>query len=103
MNVNDSPPEELAIREYVASELLYSDNGFDYPDEAFLVEEGIIDSMGVMGLVEFVQKRFRIVVEQREVIPEHFGSVARLAKFVRHKTLPLQRADDASSVRSEGN
>ena len=76
---------EQAIRDFIATNLLYSSEGFTYADEASLLREGIIDSLGVAELVAFVQTRFGVQVEQQEVRPENFDSVARLAAFVRAK------------------
>jgi acyl carrier protein len=83
--VNASPTIEAQIRSFVAENLLYDPNGFTYPDDASFLREGIIDSLGVMQLVEFVQSRFRVAVEPAEVTPENFDSVARLARFIGRK------------------
>jgi acyl carrier protein len=80
---------EPAIRDFIARSLLYSEDGFAYADDASFLEEGIIDSLGVMELVEFVTKTFNVKVEQSEVTPAHFDSVARLAAFVRGKSTEL--------------
>jgi acyl carrier protein len=53
-----------------------------------LLREGIIDSLGVVELVEFVQTTFGIKVEQQEVRPDNFDSVEKLAAFVRRKQKP---------------
>jgi acyl carrier protein len=76
---------EAPIREFIASNLLYSNEGFTYADDASLLREGIIDSLGVVELVAFLQKEFGLKVDQSEVRPENFDSVAKLAAFVRQK------------------
>ena len=84
-NPTENPKVEPLIREFLAQNILLSDTGFPHQDDVSFLQEGIIDSLGVMELVEFVQKTFGVKVEQSEVIPEHFDSVARLAAFVRRK------------------
>jgi len=81
---------EPEIRDFIARNLLYSTEGFPYTDEASLLREGIIDSLGVVELVEFVQKQFGLKVDQQEVVPENFDSVARLAGYVRRKQQDVQ-------------
>jgi acyl carrier protein len=76
---------ETKIKDYIAKNLLFSEEGYTYADEVSFLQEGIIDSLGVMELVEFVQKEFGIKVEQTEVTPENFDSVAKLAAFVKTK------------------
>jgi acyl carrier protein len=77
---------EAPIRQFIASQLLYSSEGFTHSDEASLLREGIIDSLGVVELVEFLQTRFSVKVEQQEVRPDNFDSVAKMAAYVRRKT-----------------
>jgi acyl carrier protein len=76
---------EAPIRAFIASNLLYSSEGFTHSDEVSLLREGIIDSLGVVELVEFLQGHFGIKVEQQEVRPDNFDSVANMAAYVRRK------------------
>lgn len=76
---------ETAIRGFIATNLLYSEEGFTHDDDASLLRERIIDSLGVVELAAFLVRRFGVRVEQSEVRPENFDSVARLAAFVRRK------------------
>jgi len=73
------------IRKYIAEEILYSKNGYGYPDEASFLEEGIIDSTSVLDLVLFVEEKFGISVDDEEITPENFDSVSLLAAFVSQK------------------
>jgi acyl carrier protein len=77
---------ESQIRDYIAKNLLFSNEGFKYPDTASFLEEGIVDSQGVMELLLFVEDTFGISVEDQEITPDNFDSVSRLAEFIRHKT-----------------
>jgi len=70
---------ENQIKDYIAKNLLFSDNGFPYPDEASFLDEGIVDSVGVMELVAFVEEEFGIKVDDLEVTPDNFDSVSKLA------------------------
>jgi acyl carrier protein len=81
----DTKGLEPQIREFIAKNLLYSTEGFAYADDVSLLREGVIDSLGVVELVAFVQTTFGVKVDQQEVIPDNFDSVARLAAYVRSK------------------
>ena len=76
---------EQPIRDFIATRLLYSNEGFTHADDASLLKEGIIDSLGVVELVEFLQAHFQVKVEQQDVRPDNFDSVAKMAAFVRRK------------------
>ncbi len=53
-------------------------------DESFLAS-GIIDSLGVMQLVAFVESEFSIRVADVELVPQNFDSVERISAFVARK------------------
>lgn len=78
---------EAAIRGFIASHLLYEEK-FPFSDDASLLRERIIDSLGVVELATFLGQRFSLRVEQAEVRPENFDSVTRLSAFVRRKRGP---------------
>jgi acyl carrier protein len=76
---------EEQIRQYIAENFMFSDNGFQLSDDASLLEEGIVDSTGVLELVMFVEEEFGVTVKDEEVVPENFDSVSRLAAYVSRK------------------
>ena len=64
---------------------------FFVPEEAKLDENtsliagGIVDSTGVLEIVDFVEERFGIRIADHEMLPENLDSIARIAKLVRSK------------------
>ena len=82
---------ENSIKEFIATNLLYTPEAFPGHNETSFLEAGIVDSMGIMELVGFVQSRFGVVPEPREITPENFDSVARLGAFVRRKQAATTR------------
>jgi acyl carrier protein len=79
---NDPAAIAARIREFVARDLLFTPGTFPYDDQTSFLEEGIIDSLGVMELVGFVQQEFGFLVDQDEILPENFGYVASLTAYV---------------------
>jgi len=51
-----------------------------------LLETGILDSMGVLEVVQFIEQEFRIQVLDEELVPENFQSIGRLVSFLQNKT-----------------
>jgi len=95
------PDPRSVIRTYISRNMLFSDGSYGYADEASFLDEGIVDSMNVMELVAFVTEQFAIQVEDHEIVPDNFDSVARLAAFVVRKRCERPpAATDASHVRS---
>ncbi len=76
---------EDSIKDFIAKNLLFAEDHFPYADDVSFLQEGIIDSLGVMELVTFVQSAYQIAVDPSEVTPDNFDSVIKLASFVRRK------------------
>jgi acyl carrier protein len=54
-------------------------------DSEALLESGILDSLGVLDLVQFIEKEFSILVSDDELTPENFQTIDRIAAFIRTK------------------
>jgi acyl carrier protein len=54
-------------------------------DDLPLLESGIIDSLGVLDVVGFLQRTFNIKIEDEELTPDNFGNIKCMASFVEHK------------------
>lgn len=76
---------EVQVRQYIAENFLFNDDGYPLPDDASFLKEGIVDSTGVLELIMFVEERFKVSVEDEEIVPENFDSVAQLARYIRRK------------------
>lgn len=77
---------ENQIKAYILENFLFSDNGYELPEDASFLEEGIVDSTGVLELVMFVEETFNLTVEDEEIVPENFDSVSQLAAYIRRKS-----------------
>ena len=76
---------EPRIRDFIARNLLFTESGFDRGDDVSLLDEGIVDSIGVLELVDFVSTQFGIAVDPDDITPENFDSVSRLARYIRRR------------------
>lgn len=77
---------ETQIKTFIADNLLFSPNGYTYADETSFLEEGIVDSQGVMELVMFVEETFGVEVDDMDIIPDNFDSISLLAAYIRRKS-----------------
>ena len=76
---------EEKVRAYIAQNILFSGDGYPYPDDASFLNEGIIDSMNVLELVMFVENNYGITVEDQDIVPDNFDSISKLAAYIRRK------------------
>ena len=73
------------IRTFIFENFLFdADKSALSNDDSFL-EQGIIDSTGVLELVNWLEETFDMQVDDTELIPENLDSVNRLAAFLETK------------------
>ncbi len=90
---------EHKIREFILKNLYFAEDNSIADEDSFL-ETGVVDSMGVMELVAFVQSEFGVEVAQHEIVVENFDSIGKLANFVRRKLPPEARRDPVAEAAS---
>ena len=73
------------VRNFIVENFLFgSDDGLT--DDISFLEEGIIDSTGILELVSFLEEEFGIVVDDEELIPENLDSVRNVVQYLEIKT-----------------
>ena len=72
------------VRMFVAENFLF-DNQATLMDSASFLDEGIIDSTGILELVSFIEERFSITVADDELVPENLDSVANVVSYLERK------------------
>lgn len=71
--------------EFLITNYLFGDSSKLPSDEESLIELGVVDSTGILELIEFTEQQFGITVSDSETIPENLGSIANLVTFVQKK------------------
>jgi len=70
------------LAEFIVTNYLFGDAARAPRDEDSLVEGGIIDSTGILELIEFLESHFGIEVSEAETVPENLDSISSLTQFV---------------------
>lgn len=79
------PTNEL-IKQYIVSEILSEgDQDNALKDSDSLIESGIIDSMGIISILSFIEERFSIEISSEELLPENFDSINAITTLVSNK------------------
>ncbi|MDO8184245.1 acyl carrier protein [Conexibacter sp. JD483] len=78
-------PLAQELRDYIAETFLYMHPEVDLKDDDQFLELGVIDSLGFVELVDEVQTRYGITVDDVEITEENFGSIVALVAFIEAK------------------
>jgi acyl carrier protein len=79
-----TPDIEREIHSFVLTNFLFGQS-VDLPPDDSLLDRGLIDSTGVLELVDFLEEHYEIKVEDEEVIPNNLDSIRKMATYVARK------------------
>lgn len=72
------------IRNFIISNFYVADPA-SLENESSLLEQGIIDSTGVLEVIFFIEETFGVKVEDSEMLPDNLDSIERISNFVSRK------------------
>jgi acyl carrier protein len=73
------------VRRFVVDNFLFGEGDGQFSNQDSFLDKGLIDSMGILTLVEFVKEKYAIPVEDEDLTPDNWDSVQRIANFVQAK------------------
>jgi acyl carrier protein len=79
------PNIESRIREFVATNFGFRGATANMDGNMDLLEQGILDSTGVLEVVAFLESDLDVQVADEEMIPENLGTMSRMVAFVQRK------------------
>lgn len=74
------------LRTFIMNELCEGKTLRQLSDDEPLVESGIIDSLGILKLLAFLDETFGIILSEEELTPENFSNFNILCAFIEKKT-----------------
>lgn len=72
------------LKEYIVGEFI-PDGDVEIDDTTNLLEEEVIDSLGIFTLVSFIESKFNVSIEAEEVNLENFETLGNISKLVDSK------------------
>lgn len=84
MGDHNSGDVREALRAYIQIQFPAATN-MDLSDNLSLLDSGIVDSMGILDLVAFIEQNYGIAVLDEELVQENFDSISALHAFVGRK------------------
>ena len=83
-----------AIRQFLADAFPLSVEVDDLGDDDSLLDTGVLDSMGVLELVAFLEEQYQIEVPDEDLRPENLDSIARIIAYVGARQAVRETAGD---------
>ena len=82
MNETASLSTQKTVTDYITGELLDAASSVVIAPDDNLLMNGIIDSLGIMQLVTFIESEFAVSVPPQDVTIEHFMTVDHITRYI---------------------
>jgi acyl carrier protein len=73
------------ISAYIVANFLFGEAARLPVETESFIENGIIDSTGILELIEYLESEFGIEVREEETIPQNLDSLSNLTRYVSEK------------------
>ena len=73
---------ETVLKEFIAEEFMFDRPASDLSNDLSLIQEGIIDSLGIFMLVSFIDNQFGVKVEPEDVVLDNFETINKIKDLI---------------------
>lgn len=70
------------VKDFIAREIMHGSVKGSLDPELNLLEEGILDSLGLQQLITFLEQKYSITVDDDDLMPENFTNVNAIAELI---------------------
>jgi acyl carrier protein len=74
------------LREFITENFLFGSDEDRFDDDDSFLDNGIIDSTGVLELVSYIEEEFDVEVRDEELVPDNFDTLNRLVSYIENKS-----------------
>ncbi|MEN6473408.1 MAG: acyl carrier protein [Syntrophaceae bacterium] len=73
------------ITQFIKDNFITGRSGVVIADDISLIDSGIMDSTGVLELVEFLEATYAITIKDEDLMPENLETIDNIIAFLRTK------------------
>lgn len=81
----DLPISKQELKQFIVTRFLPGEHAESLPDDYHLLENGVVDSLGLLGVVVYLEERLGVEIAEEEMTPDDFASVERIVSFLKRK------------------
>lgn len=76
---------QTVILNFIKDNFLLGNRDRQLKSSDSFLEEGILDSTGVLELISFIEEEFEIQIEDEEILPDNLDSIEKIVTFIKKK------------------
>jgi acyl carrier protein len=70
------------VRQFIIDDLGWEGTADQLTDDLPLIHEGVLDSLGILTLVTFLESAYGMEVEDSEILPANLGTIGNIERYV---------------------
>ncbi len=78
------------LKEFIVNELISDPTVTDISETESLIESGILDSMGIMKMLDFIEASFSVKISDEDITPENFENLEAICGLIGDRTFSSQ-------------
>ena len=83
--MQDTIDSRKTLRTLILEDYLFTDDESALTDDMSFLREGILDSMGILEIILFLEERFHVHVAEDEMVPQNLDSINNLLGYIQRK------------------
>ncbi|WP_456416304.1 acyl carrier protein [Thiolapillus sp.] len=76
---------ENKIRTFILENYLFTDDQSELKNDDSFLDQGILDSTGILEIIFFIEDEFKIKIRDEEMTPDNLDSVNKIVAFIHQK------------------
>ena len=76
---------EEKVRNFILENYLFTEDQSALSNNDSFLQKGIIESMGILEVIFFLEEELGVIVEDEEMLPENLDSVDKIVAFINAK------------------
>jgi acyl carrier protein len=81
---------EQEIRDYIVAEFLAGEDVSDLTDDFDLIDNAVIDSLGLVRMISHISRAYAIAVDDIPLTPASFRDINHICAFIRETSTPAR-------------
>lgn len=77
---------KTTVRNFIIDNFFFGDTSRTFEDGDSFLENGIVDSTGILEVIDFLEEQYGITIEDEEMLPENLDSLYNISEFVSKKS-----------------
>ena len=73
------------LRIYILENFMFTDDQSELDDDDSFMDKELIDSTGILEVIEFLEEESNIKIEDEDMVPDNLDSVNKIISFVESK------------------